>query len=159
MNSAETLPRTFTKAVAGPGRSPDDVTLAATADPNGYPRFAMLSRSELHVGDERRLLLAMWAHSRSTANLRRTGIVTLFRADDGTPVSVRLRCAETREYALSDGTLLAVFCATVESVQYDSVDYADVTSTLRFRVRDPVQMASRWAELEQGLEEIWNQIR
>lgn len=61
---------------------PDRVILVSTVDTDGWPHQAMLSYFEVVAPDRRNLRIATYGDSTTTANMRRTGRVTLTFVDE-----------------------------------------------------------------------------
>lgn len=67
-----------------------------TCDPEGIPRAALLSFSEVRALSARRLAVAVASGSRTEANLIRRPGATLLLLDAGTSVSIRTRAGKGR---------------------------------------------------------------
>ena len=122
----------------------DLVFLLLTPDAAGYPRPAMLSVGEVLARGPSTLRLALYDSSSTTANLRRSGKLTLALAAQGKGYYVR---AATRELAVSDPDLagLAAFDATVEDVLEDGEPIAEVTSGFTMRLTaDAARTMAMW---------------
>jgi hypothetical protein len=110
-----------------------------TVDDAEWPHLAYLSAGEVLVHDSRRLSLALWPTSRSTANLRRVGHGVLHAVAEGAVWETRFS-AQPR--ADADG--LVVFDAEVIGVRRHAAPYAEVTGLIGFRLNDPVSTLDRW---------------
>lgn len=101
--------------------SADKVVLLLTVDPQGWPHPAMLSYGEMVAMDARNVRLATYASSRTTANMRENGKLTLVIVDVRTAYYVK----GTVE-ALAPGMRCAPFNAKlnlrVEQVLADDAD-------------------------------------
>jgi hypothetical protein len=121
------------------------VLLVATPDADGYPRPAMLSVGEALARGPNELRLALYDSSSTTANLRRTGKLTLASAHGGKGYYVR---ASAREMAVMDPDLagLAVFDAIVQDVLEDGEAIAEVTTGFTMRLTaEPERTLAMWA--------------
>jgi hypothetical protein len=121
------------------------VLLVATPDADGYPRPAMLSVGEALARGTNELRLALYDSSSTTANLRRTGKLTLASAHGGKGYYVR---ASAREMAVMDPDLagLAVFDAIVQDVLEDGEAIAEVTTGFTMRLTaEPERTLAMWA--------------
>lgn len=90
-----------------------------TVDPDGFPHPALLSCGELVALDARRLWLALFRESRSLANLRRNGGLTLILVDAGLTCYVKARAAVAAD-PLPGFPHLAAIAAEVEAVLEDA---------------------------------------
>jgi hypothetical protein len=120
------------------------VFLLLTEDADGYPRPAMLSVGEVLARGPSELRLALYSSSSTTANLRRSGKLTLALAQGGKGYYVR---AAARELAILDPDLagLAAFDATVEEVLEDGEAIAKVTSGFTMRLTaDATRTVAQW---------------
>jgi hypothetical protein len=113
-----------------------------TVDAEGWPRVALLSVGEVVVLDGSHLRLALWPNSRTTANLRRSGIGVLALVHAGASHSVRIE-AEAAS-GLAQPTDRAVFDARVLEVRSDEVPYAVLTGGIAFDLPDPASVLERW---------------
>ena len=112
--------------------------LIATVDELNRPHLAFLSAGEVLVWQPRRIAVALWPTSRSTANFRRIGHATLYGVADGSVWEVRLHLKRqvSGEWALFD--------TDVETVTRHTAPYAEVTGLVGFRLVDPVSATDRW---------------
>ena len=118
-----------------------------TAGEDGWAHAAWLGPGELVLdGDD--LLVATWPHSTTSDNLRRSGTAVLQVVADGSPRDiVRLRLRATSMGPLDvDGRELAAFRAVVEDVRVDTVTYANVTSGMRYVLKDEPAVSARWRQ-------------
>jgi hypothetical protein len=118
-------------------------TLAAyviTVDGDGWPHSAMISAGELLIS-ERDARLALWARSRSTANLIAGGRLVLVVVLDGAAVRARF------EFRKVDGDeTLTYFLGSLVDADADTAPYADLVSGVRFALLDPPAAIDRWRE-------------
>ena len=119
--------------------------LLLTTSAEGWPQVALLSVGEVLAVDRRRLRLALWPGSGSTANLSRGPQATLMLVVGAETYYVRARGRRLPDLALSHGAR-ACFEADVEDVLVDVVAYAAVTSGVEFRLNDPEQVLQGWQE-------------
>ena len=112
--------------------------LLATVDEKNRPHLAFLSVGEVFVWQPRRVAVALWPTSRSTANFRRTGHATLYAVADGSVWEALLYLKRQ----VSSG--LALFDTDVENVACHTAPYAEVTGLVGFRLLDPASVTDRW---------------
>lgn len=96
----------------------DQAVLIATVDPQLRPHPALLSFDELYAPDPRRLRLATYADSATTANLRQRGTVTFCLVGPGAVWYVKARARELQPNPVTDGSQ-ACFEAVLEDVLLD----------------------------------------
>ena len=116
-----------------------------TAGEDGWAHAAWLGPGEV-VLDGDHVLIATWPHSTTSDNLRRSGVGVLQFVADGEPrdiVRIRLRATPMGPLDV-DGRELAAFRAEVEDVRVDRVTYADVTSGMRYVLKDELAVVDRW---------------
>jgi hypothetical protein len=130
------------------------VCLLLTQDAEGYPRPAMLSVGEVLARGPSDLRLALYDSSSTTANLRRSGKLTLVLSGSGVGYYVR---ATARDIAVMDADLagLAVFDAVVEEVLEDGEPIAEVTSGFTMRLTgDGSRVIAMWEATVRALRRI-----
>jgi hypothetical protein len=132
----------------------DQALILVTVDGTGYPRLALLSRSEIEVADPGRLIVALWPTSESAANFGARGQATLFYLHAGVSYSIRLACAVPVPLHLADGSSLLAFDSTVADVLSDEAAYAAMTGAMTFELRDPDAVLPRWQELSERLADL-----
>jgi hypothetical protein len=118
--------------------------LLLTTDTDGWPHMAMLSVGELLAVDSERLEAALWLHSTATRNLEHTARGLLAIVADGAGYYVRLTARRLDDLDLGAQGRLARFELAIEDVQEDRVDYAKLTSGIRFELPDPAAVVARW---------------
>lgn len=124
-------------------RKEGETILLLTAAPGEWPRLALLSVGELYAPSATEVRLALWPDSRTTANLEATGRATLSAILDGVTYDVELEARPDGDVPL--GTWSAArFAATVRSVRSDTVGYAEITSGVRYRLKDAPKVLERW---------------
>ena len=119
--------------------------LLVTTAPDGWPHVAMLSAGEVVATGPRELRLALWPGSGTTANLAHSGRSLLMLVTAAAAYYIRLAARRGGDIALSRGPR-AFFVATVEEILEDVVSYADLTSGIGFRLKDPGPVLTAWAE-------------
>ncbi len=144
---SETLPDELLTRLDGSDlavREGDTYLLVTTAE-EGWPHIAMLSAGEVLAVSPSELRLALWPRSSTTANLRAGGRALLAYFAPGSAYYVQL---EAEPYKAGAGVTdsLARFSARVTRALVDRVDYAEITSGIRFRLRDPAQVLQRWEQ-------------
>ena len=125
--------------------------LTTTAD--GWPHLALLSVGELLGVDGRRLRAALWPTSTATANLTRTGQVTIALVHDGVGYSLRCSARRGPDLELDREGQLAFFELEVQDALEDAVGYATLTSGLTYRLNEPGKVLPRWQATVQALRE------
>jgi hypothetical protein len=105
--------------------------LLLTADTDGTPRPCMLSAGEVLALDERRLRVALWTDSRTTANLERGASAVFCYVAPRTVLYVR---AATRPLQVAAVDRLRCFELAVESVESDAHPGMPVTGGISFGV-------------------------
>lgn len=118
--------------------------LLLTSTPEGWPYLAMLSVGEVIATGPSELRLALWPNSTTTANLTESGKATLTLVHEATGYSIRVLTRRGTDLHLGQYGLLAFFEATVEDVLVDVAPYAELTSGVTFRLKDPGQVLPRW---------------
>jgi hypothetical protein len=126
------------------GREGLTILLITTAA-DGWPHVAMLSAGEVLAAGEREVRLALWPGSATTANLSRTGQGLLMLVTGGVTNYVRLEARPGSELALASGPR-AFFVADVAEVLQDVVGYAEITSAIGFRLKEPEKVVPLWEE-------------
>lgn len=117
-----------------------------TVGPDGWPHVALLSVGEVLAMTPGELRLALWPTSQTTANLGRTGqaMLTCIREEGAYYAQL--------EAAPLDTTLdLATFRCRLRRLLLDRVDYAELTSGIRFALRDQPAVVARWEGVIAGL--------
>ncbi len=124
--------------------------LLVTVDPEGWPHVALLSVGELLAVSAREIRLATWHGSGTTANLEATGRGLLAAVIGGVAYDVRL--AFRRETDIrTETSALAHFSAEVLEAATDTVSYAELTSGVRFRLRESERVLASWASTIEAL--------
>lgn len=122
--------------------------LLLTTDRNGYPAVAMLSVGEVLSVDGQSLHLVLWPKSSATANLERerAGRATLAMVWAG--VAYYIRCSGRRgsDITLGNGDARAYFRLAIDDVLEDAAPYAELTTGVTYRLREPEQVLPRWRE-------------
>jgi len=136
-----TLPDELTRLLDGQDleRKIGDTVLLIVSGTDGFPRLAMLSVGELFAPSPKELRVALWRGSKTTESLSESGKATLVYYAPRTGVYVGLVADRAGE---SSG--LALFTARPVSVRRDQVDYAEITSGVRYALRDPAAVLPRW---------------
>ncbi len=118
--------------------------LLSTISEEGWPHLALLSVGEVYAPGSREIRLALWPDSTITGNLTRNGRASLTLVSGGAAYHVRLASTRGPDLVLRP-VPLAGFAATVCAIRVDAVGYAELTSGVRFRLRDPGPVLERWA--------------
>ena len=117
--------------------------LLVTSDEDGTPRPCMLSAGELLAVDRRRLRLALWHGSRTSANLARGGRALLCHVAPGTVVYVR---GAVRSLDAGPDLELDCYEIAVDTVESDEHVGMPVTSGITFGLErgDPSVLVATW---------------
>ncbi len=124
----------------------------STVTPDGWPHAAELTVGEILSLGPHNLMVAIWPESHTTANMRRSGRVTLSLVSDYALFEIRGQARLVAERQTSLG--LAVFRIRVEQVQEHRSAYADVMSGLNFRLHNPQRTLARWREQIEALKKL-----
>lgn len=115
-----------------------------------WPHSAMISVGEVVALDERHLRFAMWPNTTTTNNMERTGQATLILIHDGKAYYIRVRLSVLPENPNARHPRKR-FSATVEGVREDVAKYADITSGIQIKLKDPGKVISRWRDTVEDL--------
>jgi hypothetical protein len=141
----DTLPAELLAALDGEEleRKIGPAHLLLTGDADGTPRPCMLSAGEVLAVDERRLRFALWADSRTTANLADGGRAVFCYAAPGTVLYVR---GAARPLDAPNADRLRCFELAVDSVEADGHRGFPVASGISFEVEsgEPGEMLETW---------------
>src|SRR5262245_34788838 len=99
-----------------------------TVDGDGWPRVALLSPGEILATGPRRLRLALWPGSNTTANLTRAGRATLALVHEGASWYFRCSARRSRDMELPGGQNLAAFALIVDEALEDATPDARLTN-------------------------------
>jgi hypothetical protein len=141
----ETLPDDLVAALDGTGLAGKlgPAYLLVTSDEDGTPRPCMLSAGELLAVDRRRVRIALWAGSRTSANLARGGCALLCHVAPRTVVYVR-----GRVLALDAGPDFDLDCFELQVGSVESDEHAGmpVTTGITFAVEghDLADVVATW---------------
>lgn len=119
-----------------------------TVDEDGWPHAAMLSVGEILAIHPKHLNFAIWPHSKTTKNIERTSRISLAMVHEGALWEIQLNAKRVADKA---ETKLALFTADVKSVRVHKVDYADVLTSVTYRLHDPESVVKRW---DQQIEQL-----
>ena len=124
-----------------------------TATPDGWPHVAWLSPGEMLLVDASTCRWCLWPDSTTVANLRASGRALLQAVIGPRVVKVRFSARPLGNIEVA-GMSLAAFEATVIDGSEDSAPYAEVTSGLRYELKDPEAVADRWEAQLDALREL-----
>lgn len=116
-----------------------------TVKEDGWPHVALLSVGEVFAPSPREIRLALWPGTITTGNLRRSGCATLAMVWQATAYCVELKATPLVGSPAGEGSL-ARFSAQVRRVLVDRVDYADLTTGIRFVLKDKAHVMRSWQE-------------
>jgi hypothetical protein len=141
----DTLPDDLIAALDGTGLAGKvgPAYLLVTSDEDGTPRPCMLSAGELLAVDGRRVRLALWSGSRTSANLARGGHALLCHVAPRTVVYVR---GPARPLDAGPDLDLDCFELEVASVESDEHAGMPVTAGITFAIErgDPASVVEAW---------------
>lgn len=119
--------------------------LLVTTAPDGWPHVAMLSAGEVLAMVPSEVRLALWPGSGTTGNLAHSGRSLMMIVAGNASYYVRLAARRGGDLSLGHGPR-AFFVATVEDVLEDVVGYAEITSGIEFRLKEPATVLAAWTE-------------
>jgi hypothetical protein len=141
----DTLPDDLVAALDGTGLAAKvgPAYLLLTSDEDGTPRPCMLSAGELLALDRRRIRLALWAGSRTSANLGGRGRALLCHVAPGTVIYVR---GPVRSLDAGPDLELDCFELAVDTVESDEHAGMPVTSGITFALERgaPADLVATW---------------
>ena len=113
------MPRDLEAALSGDGfrRRRRLVVPLLTADPEGFPRVALLTLGDLRAASASRLAVAVMAHSRTAFNLVRRETATILYLQRQITASIQARAGRGRVSSADPARRL--FPLTVERVRID----------------------------------------
>ncbi len=120
-----------------------ETILLLTVSNGGWPHLAMLSVGELVAVSPVELRLALWPGTETGGNLKRTGQATLMIVAGGAGHYVEVDVQATGDLAFEDGPLDSFTCA-VRKILTDVVDYAILTTGIRFELPQNDEVLGRW---------------
>lgn len=125
--------------------------LLATAEPDGWPRMALLSAGEVVAVSPAELRLALYRGTRTTRALTSTGRALLVIVHEGSTYKIQLEAQSVPDV---DAGSNAVFVADVASVDEDRVGYATVEHGIGFSLVDEKAVLELWRRTTELLKEI-----
>ncbi len=132
------------------GAKEGETFVFVTVNEDGWPHLALLSVGEVFASSPREVRMALWPGTTSTGNLQRSGRATLAAFWQGTAYSVELEAQPFASSGLVEDSLVR-FSARVRRVLADNVGYADLTSGVRFLLKDKAHVMQRWQHVIQTL--------
>jgi len=132
------------------GAKEGETFILITVNADGWPHLGLLSVGEVVATSAQEIRIALWPRSTTTGNLARSGIATLAAIWQGTAYYVELEAAPFTSPSSVEGSL-ARFSARVRRVLVDRVDYADLTTGVRFVLKDKARAVRGWQEVIQTL--------
>lgn len=106
------------------------VIIFTTIDEDGFPRHGMLSTYEIFARDTEKLVMILYATSKSTKNILRTGKVSFMVVDEDISYYIRARAIQGPPLASSPSEIF--FEITVKDVINDKQPMAKITSGITF---------------------------
>jgi hypothetical protein len=119
--------------------------LLVTTALDGWPHVAMLSAGEVLATGPGEVRLALWPGGGTTGNLAHSGRSLLMIVAGAASYYVRLAARRGGDLSLGHGPR-SFFIATVEEVLEDVVGYAEITSGIGFRLKEPALVLAAWTE-------------
>lgn len=132
------------------GAKEGETFILVTVNDDGWPNLALLSVGEVFVPSLHEIRMALWPGTNTTGNLERSGRATLAAFWGDTAYYVEL---DVQSFVRSGPTedSLVRFSGRVRQVLADKVDYADLTSGVRFLLKDKAHVVPRWHQVIQTL--------
>ena len=112
------------------------VIMVTTVDPDGWPRYAMLSHFEVVAHDARSIFMLTFSKSKTTGNLERNGQAQLLFVDEEMSYYVRIKCNKTNNVDI-ESRVETLFSCNVEDVSEDKVSSARILTGITFSGHDP----------------------
>ncbi len=109
-----------------------------------WPHLAMVSVGEVVVVGPREIRLALWPQSTATASLTQSRRVTLALVWEGAAYYLRCSAERLGDMHPSGFHRVAAFRLRVEEAQQDVAPYAELTSGVTFRLKNPDDVLPRW---------------
>jgi hypothetical protein len=123
-------------------------TISLLAADEGSIRTSLLSLGELFAPDPRTLCFSLWPQSRAAKIISRTGRAAITFVFDEAFFQVQLQ-ARAAQPAAPDDEPLMFFIATIETGEWQRVNYARLTSGIGFELEGTEAVLARWrAQLE-----------
>jgi hypothetical protein len=119
--------------------------LLVSLAPDGWPHIAMLSAGEVLATRPREVRLALWPGTSTSDNLERRAQGVLMVVAGGASYYARLAAHRGTDLLIPAGRR-AFFVASVEEVLQDIVGYAEITSGIGFRLKQPEKVVPLWEE-------------
>ncbi|MGG3964196.1 pyridoxamine 5'-phosphate oxidase family protein [Heyndrickxia faecalis] len=114
-----------------------------TVSEDMWPHTAMVSAGEVLALSETELRFAIWPHTETTNNMKRTQKAMLVVVYKGKVNYMKLTLEELPDL-LRPKYERARFAAKIESVRTDIAKYADITSGVTIQLKDPEAALERW---------------
>lgn len=125
------------------GAKVGETILLLTVSETGWPHVGMLSVGEVLATDPDRVVIALWQGTRTGSNLLRTSKGTLALVHRGAGYYIELSVTGAGPVEV-DETTLDSFSCSVTRVLKDEVDYATLTTGIRFELPRKDEVAARW---------------
>ena len=125
------------------GAKVGETILLLTVSETGWPHVGMLSVGEVLATDPDRVVIALWQGTRTGSNLLRTSKGTLALVHRGAGYYIELSVTGAGPVEV-DETTLDSFSCSVTRVLRDEVDYATLTSGIRFELPREDEVVARW---------------
>jgi hypothetical protein len=125
--------------------------LLLSSTQEGWPHLAMLSVGEVLISGQGELAVALWRGSTAAGNLARTEQTTLSLIHQGVGYSLRCKARQQPDLDLGEHGRLAFFELRVQDVLEDVAPYAELTSGVSFRLKDPDDVLPRWRDTVEAM--------
>jgi hypothetical protein len=114
-----------------------EVIIFTTIDDDAFPRHGMLSYYEIYAKDRSTLFALVYSGSRTAANVRRTGKITLLVVDRDHSLYVKANCKEITDSIQAKASKFeTVFVLSIKDVLEDKVPTAKITGGIKFEGYD-----------------------
>ncbi len=120
-----------------------ETILLLTVSNSGWPHLTMLSVGELVAVSAVELRVALWPGTETGDNLKRDGQATLVIVEGGAGHYVEVDVQPTGDLVFEDGPLDSFTCR-VRRILADVVDYAILTTGIRFELPQNDEVVGRW---------------
>ncbi len=124
--------------------------ILGTVNEDGWPHLCLLSVGEVFAPSPQEIRIALWPRTTTTSNLGRSGCATLAAVWQGIAYYVELETKPFTSSSLVEDSLVR-FSGRVRRVLADRVDYADLTTGVRFLLKDKARVARNWHEVIETL--------
>lgn len=127
------------------GDKQQEAMMLLTTTEDDWPHISMISVGEIVAMDQTRLRIALWPDTITVQNITRTGYAMFVLFCEGKAYYIRL---ELKKLPLLSNAKYRRerFEATVKTVREDIAKYADITSGIKIKLKEPEKVINRWYE-------------